>query len=138
MPPQAYYSTPLLHVKSIEDSIRFYQLLSFKVIDTDECDPLGWARLHHEGGAVMFLRSEHPVDAGKQAIALYMYSPDLAGLCEHLKTNGVQVPPMSRPPYMRGGEVLIKDPDGYGIFLGHWGEAEQKEWEARLAAKPRA
>jgi catechol 2,3-dioxygenase-like lactoylglutathione lyase family enzyme len=135
MPPTVYYSTPLLHVRSIEDSVRFYQLLSFRVIDTDGCEPLGWARLHHEGGALMFLRAEEPVDPTRQGVALYMYSPDLAGLCEHLKTNGVKVPPVSHPPYMKGGEVLLRDPDGYAIFVGHWGEAEQKEWEAQLAAR---
>jgi predicted enzyme related to lactoylglutathione lyase len=135
MPPQVYYSTPLIHVKSIEDSIRFYQLLSFKVIDTDGCEPIGWARLHHEGGAVMFLRAEGPIDPRKQAFALYMYTPDLAALCAHLEASGVQVPAPSHPPYMRGGEVLLRDPDGYATFIGHWGEPEQKAWEARLAAR---
>ena len=29
------YSTPLLHVKGIEQSIRFYELLGFTTVDTD-------------------------------------------------------------------------------------------------------
>ena len=40
------YSTPMLHVAEIERSIRFYELLGFVTVDTDRCEPLGWARLH--------------------------------------------------------------------------------------------
>lgn len=52
------YSNPLLHMAEIESSIRFYELLGFTTVDTDRGKPLGWARLHCEGGAVMFLRAE--------------------------------------------------------------------------------
>ena len=55
--PKAGYLTPLLHVADIDTSIRFYELLGFKVVDTDRCEPLGWARLHCEGAAIMFLLS---------------------------------------------------------------------------------
>jgi len=60
------YSTPMLHVAEIENSIRFYELLGFTTIDTDRCKPLGWARLHCEGGAVMFLRAERKVDPSRR------------------------------------------------------------------------
>jgi hypothetical protein len=69
-------STPLLHVAEIERSIRFYELLGFTTVDTDRCKPLGWARMHCEGGAVMFLRADEPVDPSAQAVLLYMYTPD--------------------------------------------------------------
>jgi catechol 2,3-dioxygenase-like lactoylglutathione lyase family enzyme len=129
------YSTPLLHVGEIERSIRFYGLLGFDTVDTDRAQPLGWARLHCEGGAVMFLRAEEPVDASAQAVSLYMYTPDLAGLREHLLANGVKVPPIRCPEYMPSGEILIRDPDGYTIFVGHWGESEHEEWLKRIDAK---
>jgi hypothetical protein len=90
MTVKASYSTPMLHVADIERSIRFYALLGFATVDTDCGQPLGWARLHHEGGALMFLRAEHPVDASAQALMLCMYTPDLAGLREHLLANGVE------------------------------------------------
>ena len=62
MNAKAGYSTPLLHVAEIEKSISFYELLGFTTIDTDRCNPLGWARLHCEdGSAVMFLRAEDAV-----------------------------------------------------------------------------
>jgi hypothetical protein len=43
--------------------MRFYPLLGFELIDQmGESDRLGWARMHCEDGALMFLRAEeiHP------------------------------------------------------------------------------
>lgn len=45
------YSTPLVHAAEIETSIRFHGCMGFSTIDTDRCQPLGWARLRC-GGAV--------------------------------------------------------------------------------------
>ncbi len=134
MSVKAGYSTPMLHVAEIERSIRFYELLGFATIDTDRGKPLGWVRLHCEGGALMFVRAEEPV-AGAQAVLLYMYTPDLAGLREHLLANGVKVPPIQYPEYMRSGEICISDPDGYVILVGHWGKSEHEAWEKRIGAK---
>jgi hypothetical protein len=129
------YSTPLLHVAEIERSIRFYELLGFATVDTDRGEPLGWARLHCEGGTVMFLRAEEPVDASAQAVLLCMYTPDLPGLREHLLANGVQVPPIRHPEYMRSGEITIPDPDGFVIVVSHWGRSEQEAWEKRISER---
>jgi catechol 2,3-dioxygenase-like lactoylglutathione lyase family enzyme len=127
------YSTPLLHVAEIERSIQFYELLGFTTIDTDRCVPIGWARLHgDDGSAVMFLRAEHPVDSSAQAFMLYMYTPDLSGLREHLLAGGIKVPPISPTEYMPSGKINIVDPDGYKIEIAHWGKAEQQAWEERL------
>lgn len=131
---KASYSTPMLHVLDIARSIRFYELLGFDTVDTDRCTPLGWARLHCEGGAVMFLRASQPMDPSAQAFTLYMYTPDLIGLREHLLANGVQVPPIRHPGYMPSGELELVDPDGYAIAIGHWGKTEQEAWEKRIGA----
>jgi catechol 2,3-dioxygenase-like lactoylglutathione lyase family enzyme len=135
MSVKACYSTPLLHVAEIERSIRFYERLGFTTVDTDRAQPLGWARLHCEGGAVMFLRAEEPVDASTQAVMLYMYAPDLAGLREHLLAGGIKVPPIRYPEYMRSGEISLADPDGYLVMVGHWGKSEQEAWEKRISTK---
>ncbi len=135
MTAKAGYSTPMLHVAEIEKSIQFYELLGFTTIDTDRCEPLGWARMHCEGGAVMFLRAEEPVDGSAQAVMLYMYTPDLVGLREHLIANGIEPPPIRHPAYMPSGELQLKDPDGYAVLVGHWGKAEQAAWEKRLGGK---
>jgi predicted enzyme related to lactoylglutathione lyase len=125
----------MLHVAEIERSIRFYELLGFTTMDTDRAQPLGWARMHCEGGAVMFLRAEEPLDDSPCGVMLYMYTPDLTGLREHLLAGGVKVPPIRRPEYMPSGEISITDPDGYLIMVGHWGKSEHEAWEKRIGAK---
>ena len=129
------YSSPLMHVADIERSIRFYELLGFIRVDTDCAKPLGWARLHCEGGAVMFLRAEGPVDGSAQAMMLYMYTPDLAGLRQHLSANGIAAPPINYPPYMPSGEMRLADPDGYVLLFAHWGAPEQQRWEKERSQK---
>jgi hypothetical protein len=135
MSVKAGYSTPMLHVAEIERSIRFYELLGFATIDTDRCKPLGWARMHCEGGAVMFLRAEEAVDGSNNGVMLCMYTPDLAGLREQLLAGGVKVPPIKYPGYMPSGEIQMADPDGYAIVVSHWGKAEQEAWEKRIGEK---
>lgn len=125
----------MLHVAEIEKSIRFYELLGFTTVDTDRVQPLGWARMHCEGGAVMFLRAEGPVDASAQSVLLCMYTPDLIGLREQLLASGVKVPPIRHPEYMPSGEICIADPDGYAILVSHWGKSEHEAWEKRISAK---
>jgi hypothetical protein len=132
---KAGYSTPLMHVAEVERSIRFYELLGFELIDSDRCVPIGWARIHCEGGAVMFLRAEEPVDGSKQSVMLVMYTPDLAGLREHLLANGVKVPPIGFPGYAPAGNFGVGDPDGYRVEVVHWGKKEQEEWEKRIGRK---
>lgn len=135
MSVKAGYSTPMLHVAEIERSIRFYELLGFATVDTDRCKPLGWARMHCEGGAVMFLRAEEAVDGSNNGVMLCMYAPDLAGLREQLLAGGVKAPPIKYPAYMPSGEIQMADPDGYAIVVSHWGKAEQEAWEKRIGEK---
>jgi len=138
MSVKAGYSTPILHVAEIEKSIQFYEWLGFDTIDTDGCVPLGWARLHCEGGAVMFLRAEEPPQASSPRTFLYMYTPDLVGLREQLLRNGVKVPEIRYPGYMPSGEVQFVDPDGNCIAVGHWGKKEQEAWEKRIGSKAKS
>jgi catechol 2,3-dioxygenase-like lactoylglutathione lyase family enzyme len=134
---KAGWYTPMLHVKSIEDSIRFYEKLGFTTIDTDRCDPLGWARMHCEGGALMFLRAdEEPMEPSKQGVLFVMYTPDLAGLREHLAAQGLKPSPIRHPEYMPSGELSLPDPDGYLLFINHWGEAEHSAWLERTGQPP--
>ena len=134
MTAKAGYSTPMLHVAEIERSIQFYGALGFTTVDTDRCKPLGWARLHCEAGAVMFLRAEEPVDTSKLPLLLYMYTPDLTGLRAQLLAQGIDAPAISYPGYMPSGELRLADPDGYVVLVAHWGKTEQDAWEKRLQA----
>ncbi len=139
MSVKAGYCTPLLHVEEIERSIRFYELVGFATIDTDRAKPLGWARLHCEGGALMLVRAEEGLDkSAAHAVLLYVYTPDLVGLREQLLANQVEVSPTrypGYPGYMPSGELSVDDPDGYSVLVAHWGSAEQEAWEKRIAIK---
>jgi hypothetical protein len=135
MTAKVSYSTPMLHVAEIEKSIPFYELLGFVTVDTEGANPIGWARLHCEGGAVMFLRAEGPVNS-THPVMLCMYTPDLTGLREHLLASGVKLPPINYPGYMPSGEITLADPDGNIIIVCHWGKSEQEAWEKRIGAKP--
>jgi catechol 2,3-dioxygenase-like lactoylglutathione lyase family enzyme len=136
MSAKATYSTPMLHAMDIERSLAFYELLGFVTVDTDRGKPLGWARTHCEGGALMFLRAEHAVDSAVQGVMLYMYSPDLRALRAQLQSSGVAVAPISYPGYMPSGEIQLRDPDGYSVIVAQWGPNEQQAWEQRIKAQP--
>ena len=130
----------MLHVKDVSRSIRFYELLGFELIDTEGAPGcIGWARLHCEGAAIMLFlaEDEHPLDTSR-CYPSYMYSQDLAGMRQHLLANAVNVSQISHPPYMKSGEITVKDPDGYVLFIGHWGDAEHSAWLSRIAEKKRA
>ena len=136
MTVKAAWVTPGLHVADVERSLRFYALLGFEVIDVDRDGVgIGWARVHCEGGALMFLRAEEPAAAGQDRFFLYLYTPDLPALRDRLAAEGVEVGPISRPPYMPSGELRFRDPDGYAVLVGHWSDPEHQAWLARVAAK---
>ena len=130
MTVKAGFSTPLLQVADVERSLRFYALLGFEIVDV-EGDPgsLGWARMHCEGGAIMFLRSDGPERPQKDRFLLYLYTPDLPALRTQLADAGVDVPSIARPGHMPSGELSLNDPDGYTILVGHWGKHEHDAWD---------
>ena len=123
----------MLHVADVRRSITFYRLLGLELMDY-EGDPTcpGWARMHSEGGDLMFLLAETPMEGSRQAFFLYPYTDEPAALREHLLANGVKVSGIHRPAYMQSGEISVPDPDGYSVFVGLWGTAEHQRWEGEL------
>lgn len=121
----------MLHVADVARSVRFYEALGFELIDV-EGDPScpAWARVHCEGGALMFLLAEEPFDPKPQGILLYLYTEDLAGLREQIVAQGLRPNPIAHPEHMPSGEMSIEDPDGYVVLVGHWGDSEHSAWEA--------
>jgi len=126
MSVKAGCAAPLVHVKEIENSIRFYERLGFETILPDRCEPLGWARLHCEGGAIMFVRTDHAEDPKAQVVLFYMCAPDLPALREQLLASGVQAPAIQYPGYMPNGELRLDDVDGYVVLIGHWGRGRTR------------
>jgi len=135
-PAKAGWWTPMLHVKSIERSIPFYEQLGFELIDTDRCEPIGWARMHCEGGAVMFLRAEEEVDPSEAPVIFVLYTPALAALREQLLAAGIAVSEIKRPEYMPSGTMHLSDPDGFSLEICHWGDEEHTAWMERIGRAP--
>ena len=126
----------MLHVADVDRSIRFYQLLGFELVDIQgELGHLGWARLDCQGGALMFLLAEQPIDPSAQAFLLAMYTSDLPALRQHLLANGIAVPPITYPEYMRSGQFTMKDPDGYLVGINQWTDVEHEAWEKQIEHK---
>ncbi|MGK2855631.1 MAG: VOC family protein [Thermoanaerobaculia bacterium] len=125
------YSTPLLQVADVARSLRFYRTLGFEIVDVEgDGDSPGWARVHCEGGAIMFLLAEEPVDPAKQSVLFALYTPDLPALRARLLADGLAPSPIRHPDYMPSGELQINDPDGYVILINQWSTAEDEPWEA--------
>jgi catechol 2,3-dioxygenase-like lactoylglutathione lyase family enzyme len=140
MSVKAGWSTPMLHVAEVERSIRFYRLLGFELVDVEgeARRPLGWARMATaDGSAVMFLCGEagHAVKPDLQGIMLVLYTADLPALREQLIAAGEKPSEIQRPPWMPSGHVVLRDPDGYGVGINHWGDAENEAWLEQLEIK---
>lgn len=141
MTTRAGYCTPLLHVADVTRSLRFYAHLGFEVSDV-EGDPAcpAWARMHCEGGALMFLATDEdePLDPRAQTILLALYTEDLEQLRRQLRDAGLDPAPIGYPPYMPSGEMRVDDPDGYVILVNQWGTREHEAWEAGRGERVRA
>jgi catechol 2,3-dioxygenase-like lactoylglutathione lyase family enzyme len=136
MTVKAGYSTPFLQVTDVERSIRFYAQLGFELVDVEgPPGSTGWARVHCEGGAIMFSRSDDSTAPDAERFLLYLYTPDLPGLSAQLTAAGVEVSPIIYPDHMLSGEMSLKDPDGYSIFIGHWSEWENEAWKRQCDQK---
>jgi hypothetical protein len=138
MTVKAGWVTAMLHARSVEKSIEFYQLLGFKLIDIEGHSPLGWARLHcDDGSAIMLLLAEEPenIDSEKQAIMLVLYTEQLPTLRAQLLAQNVSVGEIVHPPWMPSGSLMLRDPDGYRVNVNHWGDAEHQAWLKQRDAK---
>jgi catechol 2,3-dioxygenase-like lactoylglutathione lyase family enzyme len=128
-----YELVPMAHVADVEQSIRFYALLGFRV--RERIPPAGrphWAWLTAGRGHLMLAAAGEPVTPAQQAILLYLYTEDVVGLRAHLLASGVAdggapcgaavAPPVvyavTHPPYMQEGEIRVADPDGYCLLIG--------------------
>lgn len=125
---------PYLHVASVDASLEFYSRLGFTSNDAyrDHFGKAFWASAYCGNARVMFARASGPIDAREQAVLLYLYSPDVTALRNHLLASGVPdaadakpgelrmpgVQAITHPGHMPAGELRILDPDGYCLLVG--------------------
>jgi hypothetical protein len=123
--------TAYAHVADVGRSVEFYRHLGLDVQGSYESEgKLVWALVAGPGAApnragarLMLALASGPVDAARQAVLFYCWSPDVEALHDELVAAGIAVGDITRPFYMPAGEFRAEDPDGYVLLVGQLGEA---------------
>jgi hypothetical protein len=130
----------MVHVVDVEASARFYEWLGLARGDSLRTPDgvLRWQWMGRGSAHVMVARASGTVDAGAQAVLLYMYCRDVDVLRAELLGRGLRdggrfdgptlgatgvVPTgvvfeRTAPGYMPKGEIRVHDPDGYCLLIG--------------------
>jgi hypothetical protein len=109
---------PFVHVRDIEASIAFYELLGLEVTDTHGPNgPLVWAALESGDARIMLASADAPIDPGEQAILFYLYADDLHGLQQHLRAHGAKAGAIRDGTPGPKQEMRLRDPDGYCLMV---------------------
>ncbi|MBX3442721.1 MAG: VOC family protein [Planctomyces sp.] len=106
---------PMLPVRSLSASVRFYESLGFDV--ERRHDDWGWAMLRCGDCRLMLDQSinQHP-DAPRQSV-IYLYPDDIVEFHRQAGARGLDVPDLDVTFYgMR--EFRIDDPDGNRLWIG--------------------
>ena len=111
---------PMLHVRDIGESRRFYSALGFKVERTFTA-PGGntptWVWLSSWGAHLMLVRAGVPVVASQQAVIFYIYVPDIKRAHRYAVGNGLTPGAIAYPSYSPAGEFPLTDPTGYALMF---------------------
>ena len=106
---------PMLPVRSIADSVAYYEKLGFKVEQRN--DSWGWAMLAFGDCRIMVDRSinGHP-SAPRQAV-LYLYPDDIHAYHQQIRSTGLAIPNLDTTFYGMT-EFRLDDPDGNRLWIG--------------------
>lgn len=137
--PTVHRLVPMAHVADVERSVRFYELLGFRVANRMQAGGrTNWASVESGAANLMLAVASDPVKPEQQAILLYLYCKDVSALRTHLLASGVAdggrfcggpgpnggravVFEATYPDYMPTGELRVADPDGYCLLIGQDG-----------------
>jgi len=112
---------PLLSVRSVRQSIEYYERLGFAVANTHtpegDPDPV-WAYLKGDDCSLMIGEAEQPMTP-PAGLMVYMYVDDVVAKHAELAAAGVAVGAVEYPFWSRRGEFRLKDPDGHDIVIAH-------------------
>lgn len=109
---------PMQPVKSMPESVPFYEKLGFVVEDRN--DEWGWARLRC-GDCQIMLDQSINLHAGIPRISvLYLYPEDVVEFHRQVRRNGLDVPELEVTFYGMT-EFRLEDPDGNRLWIGHEG-----------------
>ncbi len=111
---------PLVHVRSVPESVAFYERLGFSAVHTFTADggtePV-WAELVNGGARLMISRSRDAPAAPD--MLLYVYTADVDAARAVLVANGVDAGVVEHPFWAPRGEFRVEDPDGYIVMVTH-------------------
>jgi uncharacterized glyoxalase superfamily protein PhnB len=106
---------PMLPVRSVENSLKFYQQLGFTVEQFRK--EWGWAMLRFDECRIMLDQSIwHPHPTPKQQV-IYLYPDDITQYHQAVKNRGMGVPELEETFYGML-EFRIDDPDGNRFWIG--------------------
>jgi len=106
---------PMLPVKSMPESIEFYQKLGFSV--ERRSDEWGWAMLAFDECRLMVDQSINlQPDAPRQSV-VYLYPENIVEYHRQVRSNGLDVPDLNVTFYGLT-EFRFNDPDGNQLWIG--------------------
>ncbi|MEX1024737.1 MAG: VOC family protein [Planctomycetota bacterium] len=106
---------PMQPVKSLPESVAFYEKLGFVVEQRN--DEWGWAKLRC-GDCQLMLDQSINLHSGIPRIAvLYLYPEDLVEFHRQARDNGLDVPDLDVAFYGMT-EFRFEDPDGNRLWVG--------------------
>jgi catechol 2,3-dioxygenase-like lactoylglutathione lyase family enzyme len=106
---------PMLPVRSIGDSVAFYEKLGFKVEQRN--DSWGWAMLAFGDCRIMVDRSINVHPAAPRQSVLYLYPDDIEGYHSQVRGTGLAIPDLDTTFYGMS-EFRLDDPDGNRLWIG--------------------
>lgn len=106
---------PMLPVKSLPESVDFYQRLGFRVEQRN--DDWRWAMLRFDECRLMLDESIHAHPGAPRSSVIYLYPDDVSAFHEQVRRNGLSVPGLEITFYGMT-EFRIEDPDGNRLWIG--------------------
>jgi len=119
-------STPILHVKSIEPSLKFWtdRFRFKKTIEVPEGDHLGFVAVENDAVEVMYqtyegMKSDPANPLAKAADQgpsfLFMEVPDISAISDALRGAEI-VQPLHESPY-GAKEIVVREPGGHFVIF---------------------
>ena len=106
---------PMLPVKSMAESLLFYQKLGFSVETKN--DDWGWAMLCFDDCRLMVDQSINLHRGIPRPSVLYLYPEDIVEYHRQVRSNGLEVPDLNVTFYGMT-EFRLEDPDGNRLWIG--------------------
>ena len=106
---------PMLPVRSMPESVAFYQKLGFSIEQRN--DDWRWAMLRFDECRLMLDESISAHPGMAHSSVLYLYPDDISGFHEQVRRNGLSVPGLEVTFYGMT-EFRIEDPDGNRLWIG--------------------